>query len=525
MKKKLSDINWDIGYDNKVARTGPNIDKTKELLDSTGPGFCLAKFTQVTMHLGTGMTHSCHHPVPHKIPLEEIQKNPGALFNTSILKKARQEMLEGQRPKECDYCWRVEDNKSPSDRFYKSLEPWALEKHDEIQASDPNQDFYPSYLEVDFSNVCNFKCVYCGPEYSSKWVEELKQNGPVKLLENTDHTVWAQGWQPDLDSLSYKNSEFNPYIDAFWKWWPEAYKHLHVFRITGGEPLLSKETYRSMDWFIDNPNPELEFSINTNMGVPDKLWDKFIERAEILSSGNYIKKLTIFTSVDGWGERAEYLRPGLDFEKFCKRYEQIMQMGNIRITTMVTFNILSISSIQKLFEWQLELRKKYNPNPVVANMWEKDTGFNFAFPGESYTDRSKKTASHPSINGIDLPYLRNPTFLDAQWASKDLIQEYLLPSINYMADHTTQTKTWKMHHAFEEFELEKFKRVCLNIAYNSKNDTEGNKDFTLNRAKFYDFVNDLDRRYGTNFLEVYPEYTEFYNICKEMKQKVVNKDV
>ena len=391
MKKKLADIKWDIGYDNKVARTGPNIDKTKELLDSTGCGFCLAKFTQVTMHLGTGMTHACHHPVPHKIPLDEIEKNPAALFNTNHLKQARREMVSGERPSECDYCWRIEDNNSPSDRFYKSLEPWALEKHDEIQAADPNQDFFPSYLEVDFSNVCNFKCVYCGPEFSSKWVEELKQNGPVKLLENTDHVLWAQGWQKDLDSLSYRNNEFNPYIDAFWKWWPEAYKHLHVYRITGGEPLLSKETYRSMDWFIENPNPNLEFSINTNMGVPDKLWDRFIERAEVLSNGNYIKKLTIFTSVDAWGERAEYLRPGLDFEKFKKRYEQIMAMGNIRITTMVTFNILSISSIQKLFEWQLELRKKYNPNPVVAGLWEKETGFNFAYPGESYTDRDKKT--------------------------------------------------------------------------------------------------------------------------------------
>jgi organic radical activating enzyme len=525
MKKKLADMQWDIGYDNKIARTGSNVDRTKELLDSTGCGFCLAKFTQVTMHLGTGMTHACHHPVPHKIPIEEIEKNPAALFNTEHLKQARREMKSGERPPECDYCWRIEDNKSPSDRFYKSLEPWALERHDEIQAADPNQDFFPSYLEVDFSNVCNFKCVYCGPEYSSKWVEELKQNGPVKLLENTDHVVWAQGWQKDLDSLSYRNNEFNPYIDAFWKWWPEAYKHLHVYRITGGEPLLSKETYRSMDWFIENPNPNLEFSINTNLGVPDKLWDKFIERVEILSTGNYIKKLTIFTSVDAWGERAEYLRPGLNFEKFKQRYEQIMAMGNVRITTMVTFNILSISSIQKLFEWQLELRKKYNPNSVVAGLWEKDTGFNFAYPEESYTDRDKRTKNHPSINGIDLPYLRSPAFLDAQWASKDLIQQFLLPSINYMADHTTSTKTWKMHHAFEEFELEKFKRVCLNIAYNSKSDVPGNKDFILNRARFYDFVNDLDRRYGTDFLEVYPEYKEFYEICKAMKKKVVNKDV
>ena len=32
-------------------------------LNKVGCGFCLAKWTQVTMHLGLGMTHSCHHPV------------------------------------------------------------------------------------------------------------------------------------------------------------------------------------------------------------------------------------------------------------------------------------------------------------------------------------------------------------------------------------------------------------------------------------------------------------------------------
>ena len=34
--------------------------------------------------------------------------------------------------------------------------------------------------------------------------------------------------------------EPNPYTDAFWKWWPELYRDLHTFRITGGEPLLQK---------------------------------------------------------------------------------------------------------------------------------------------------------------------------------------------------------------------------------------------------------------------------------------------
>jgi hypothetical protein len=152
------------------------------------------------------MTHACHHPSPHDIPIEEIENNPAALFNTKQLKKARKEMLDGKKPSECDYCWRIENNNSPSDRFFKSLEPWALSKHDEIQASDPESDFYPSYLEVDFSNVCNFKCTYCGPEYSTKWVEDLKQHGPIKLLENTNRL----DVKPDIIKSIFRNeAQFN----------------------------------------------------------------------------------------------------------------------------------------------------------------------------------------------------------------------------------------------------------------------------------------------------------------------------
>ena len=524
MRKKVADIEWQRGHNNHIGKNVANIENTKQLLNTTGCGFCLAKFTQVTMHLGTGLTHACHHPSPHKIPLEEIEKNPAALFNTSVLKKARREMLEGQRPSECDYCWRIEDNGSPSDRFFKSLEPWALDNHDAIQESNPDQDYFPTYLEVDFSNACNFKCVYCGPEFSSKWVEELKQNGPVKLLEDTKHVTWANGWQ-DLDELTYRNNEFNPYIDAFWKWWPEAYKHLSVYRITGGEPLLSKETFRSMDWLIENPNPNLEFNINTNMGVPDKLWDLFIERVKQITSSNCIKKLTIFTSVDGWGERAEYLRPGLNFEVWKKRYEQLIALGNVRVIIMCTFNILSISSIQQLLEWQYDLKKQYNPHDQGAR-WEEETGFRFSPTGDTYLERKRKNPNHFATVGIDMPYLRSPSFLDAKYIDDETIQKYLIPAINYMGDNTA-THSWNSHQAFEDYELEKFKRVCLDIMGQSKrNRDHGLSDETIvNRAKFYDFVNDLDRRYKTKFTDVFPELANFYEHCKDMKQKVVNKDV
>ena len=64
------------------------LQEVNQKLNSVGCGFCLAKWTQVTMHLGMGTTHSCHHPSPHKIPLRELERNPTALHNTSHKKKA-----------------------------------------------------------------------------------------------------------------------------------------------------------------------------------------------------------------------------------------------------------------------------------------------------------------------------------------------------------------------------------------------------------------------------------------------------
>ena len=150
-------------------------------LNEVGCGFCLAKWTQVTMHLGVGLTHSCHHPVQHKIPLAELKRNPSALHNTRYKKLKRKEMLEGKRPAECNYCWNIEDNSdSFSDRTFKSAEPWSLDQMEKIKASDWRENYNPRYVEVSFSNTCNLKCAYCGPQYSSKWVEEIEKHGEYK---------------------------------------------------------------------------------------------------------------------------------------------------------------------------------------------------------------------------------------------------------------------------------------------------------------------------------------------------------
>ena len=224
-------------------------------------------------------------------------------------------MLEGKRPAECDYCWNVEDNSNQfSDRIFKSNESWSLPHFDEIVTSDWRNDYNPKYVEVSFSHTCNFKCSYCGPAYSTTWQQEVEKFGGYPTSDNFN----AKERHIEEDKWPQKQTEYNPYVEAFWKWWPDLYRDLHTFRITGGEPLLSKDTWKVLDYIIDEPNPNknLQLAINSNLGIDTKLVDRFIEKINRICDEDRVKEFIIFTSVDSWGEQAEYIRTGLEFNKF-----------------------------------------------------------------------------------------------------------------------------------------------------------------------------------------------------------------
>ena len=81
------------------------------VLDSKSESFCGAKWFNATTWLGSGTTASCHHPPAHKIPLIEIEEDYTAIHNTKHKKEMRRMMQNGERPAECEYCWKMEDMK------------------------------------------------------------------------------------------------------------------------------------------------------------------------------------------------------------------------------------------------------------------------------------------------------------------------------------------------------------------------------------------------------------------------------
>lgn len=464
-----------------------NFKHTKEELDKISPTFCVAKWNQVSLHLESGMTHSCHHPVPHKIPLSEVAKSPHALHNTEFKKEQRKLMLEGKRPKECDYCWRAEDSRNSGDTFFsdrvtKSSEHWALPDLDKVSKLPWNSDVYPTYLEVSFDNLCNFKCMYCSPAFSNTWKQEVENFGPYVLPNLVLHDL---SYLKRTDQYPIPVGSYNPYIEAFWKWWPEGVKHLKIFRITGGEPMLSKQVFKVLDYIIDNPQPQMEFNINSNLDAPFEMIDLFIKKMQIIQDKKAVKSFKLYTSNEAYGKQAEYIRFGLNYDRWLKNCHRVLgEIQDSNLTVMSAFNVLSIPSYKRFMDDIIALKHQYTEQPV---------------------------RKHPV--SLDVPYIRWPEFL-APWIASVEYLKYIEDIVTHMYKNLHQLN-WPplCGKGFFDYEINRFERLYYVTKESMMDLGKDSNKLTALRAQFKAYITEYDRRKGTNFKEIFPELSNLYEIC------------
>ena len=451
------------------------IKKIISIVDETSPTFCLAKWHHVTLYLQTGETHSCYHPAPHKIELEELKDNPSALHNTSYKKLERKEMLEGIKTKGCQYCWNIEamGPNYISDRHIKTASIFTEERYKQVKTNPWDFNVNPEYVEISFGNECNFKCGYCHPKASSRFYNEIKQFGPIASVKN--HRC-------DIDWMDlYEREEKNPYVDAWWKWWPELRKTLTILRITGGEPLMHTSTWKLLDSLEKDPMPKLELNINSNLGVKSRLVDKMIESINSLTASKSINRFKLYTSIDTWGPRAEYIRTGLELTLWERNLDTYLRETGQPISFMITFNILSVTTFKELLVKILEWRAMYN--------------------NYNKTDQ-------PQMVRFDTPYLKEPLQYDMNILPKEDFMPYMYDSLKFMEDNLDETDPNK----FSPVEFEKFRRVVDYMAtatYDDDKLNDGHKDF-------YNWFKELDTRRGTDFIKTFPEFKTFYDHCKQI---------
>jgi organic radical activating enzyme len=432
------------------------------ILDSKSMSFCAAKWYNATIWLGSGQSTSCHHPPAHSIDTEELKTNPKAIHNTRQKKIDRMMMQAGERPQGCEYCWKIEDMgvDAISDRVYKS-KIYPIKALDEAYSTPANEDVDLKTLEIAFDRTCQFACSYCNPAFSSTWVRDIKSNGAYTGLisDGRNHFTHTH----DSAQL-YTYGETNPYVDAFHKWWEsDLHKTLQELRITGGEPLMSGETWKLLDWFKNNKGKsQTRLAINSNLGAGVDI-NRLLESIDGLT-------VDIYTSQESIGSQAEYIRDGLDYEAWLTNVKRLLDSNSVRaVHCMATINALCLDTLPQLLNVLLEFKRTYGKERV------------------SFTLNILRFPSFQSP--LVLPnYLRNTFKLSlAEWlerhATDPLLHEHEINHTQRLIDYLDVVKT---PHS-EAFELPKL----------------------LN--DFKQFHIQYDERRNKNFTETFPLLADWYN--------------
>jgi organic radical activating enzyme len=411
------------------------------------------------------MTTSCHHPLPHKIDLEEIKTNPSAIHNTMEKKEQRRQMQKGERPSGCEYCWKIEDigRDAISDRVYKS-KIFTNEALDEAYKSNANTNWNLKTLEIAFDRTCNFGCTYCNPAFSSTWANDIKQQGPYTGLRSDGRNHFTHSHE---SAEPYKKDETNPYVEAFYRWWEtDLHKSLDELRITGGEPMMSPNLWRLLDWIEtqgDRINPSMRIAINSNLGAKQQIIDKFKNKLK-----NF-ENFHLYTSCESTFHQAEYIRDGLNYSDwFSNVLHMMVDKVPSEIHNMATINALCLESLPDFLErmvWFKNAAKVYG------------TSMNF------------------TLNILRFPSFQSPLVLP-----DDLRDKFRHGIQNFL----TNNEKW-----LEDMEINHTQRLIdyLDVV---KTPHAGAATQEKLQKDFKTFYSQYDQRRGKNFEKTFPIIGEWY---------------
>ena len=438
-----------------------DLEYKRRVIDIKSDSFCAAKWYNATIWLGSGQTTSCHHPLPHAIDREAIKINPSAIHNTPQKKEQRRQMQAGERPKGCEYCWKIEDMGTDkiSDRVDKTR-IYTDKELDEAYATPYTEDFNLRTLEISFDRTCQLACSYCNPAFSSTWVRDIKQHGAYNGLASDGRNHFTHAHD---SSQLFTIHDDNPYIEAFFKWWEtDLHKTLTELRITGGEPLMSGYTWQLFDWFKTNRGQsKTRIAVNSNLAFDQDKIDRLLEAAEDV-------ELDIYTSNESTYSQAEYIRDGLDYVQWLANVRYVLDSKKLRgLHVMCTVNALCLIRLPSLLKQIVELKREYGQDAI-----------NF------------------TLNILRFPSFQSPLVLP-----KD-VRQAQANRLNIFKENYGEL--------LHEFERNHIERLVDYLEIVEVPHSEAFEMPTLLKD-FKQFYTQYDERRGHNFKETFPELEGWYN--------------
>jgi hypothetical protein len=232
------------------------------------------------------------------------------------------------------------------------------------------------------------------------------------------------------------------------------------------------------DYVLANPKPDLHLNVTSNFSVDEKSWQRYLGYVKQLCEGEKIEHFMQYVSLDSFGSQAEYIRHGLDFDLLWERVNQFLTEipGRNSITFIVTMNNLSVTGLGKLFSAILGLRKIYSK--TYQRIW------------------------------FDTPVLRQPAWQSLQLLPESYVDQ--LETVWAFMLKNVETETTRFQ-GFKDYEIARLDRDIAWMRDGHKLDPTYLKQ---NKADFYRFFAEHDRRRGTNFLKTFPEMQTWWSECE-----------
>ncbi len=264
------------------------------------------------------------------MPIGKYSGDIEKLYNSEKLNTIRKNMLADQPSVECNRCYELEKNKIQSLRITANKK--YINFFDEVTATNSDgsvNQFKMRYLDVRFSNLCNFRCRSCGPGLSSSWADDQKKMFP--------------GWDEK------KLHRIEP-AENFWNDILPSLTHIVEAYFAGGEPLITDEIYRVMDYWIENKILDINIGFTTNFSQLS------FKGKNILDYWKKFPKTIVSASLDDSYERGEYLRKGTNWMRIVQnRKQMLVEASEIKFEITPTISVFNVWHFPEFhYEWLSE---------------------------------------------------------------------------------------------------------------------------------------------------------------------------
>lgn len=290
--------------------------------------FCVIPWLHLHVMPDSTVIPCCVSPY-HDLYGDVSKQKVAEIWNSDRFKELRTQMIKGELPPGCKHCHDLETagfrsmRQGMNYKFEKDIPTF-------IANTDPQghyQEIKLKYIDIRFSNLCNFKCRGCSPALSSSWYD--------------DHAK-AFGYTPTRPKVLNVASD----SPDFWRHFQELALDAEFIYFGGGEPLITKEHFDLLRLLIAKGRTDVDLTYNTNLSTLTygnnnliDLWDKF-------------RSVTLGISIDDLGNRAEYFRSGTKWQTLVTNLETLRdRYPRIQRYVNCTVNLTNVYYLPELFTY------------------------------------------------------------------------------------------------------------------------------------------------------------------------------